>query len=79
MAIFSMIGLLFCPLISLLSAAWFFVRWQNSDPEAENVPYEKKRMKISLIVFVVSLVVFGVLKLIFPFTTIYTARFCSRF
>ena len=67
MAIFSMIGLLFCPLISLLSAAWFYVRWQNSDPEAENVPYEKKRMKISLIVLVVSLVVFGVLKLIFPF------------
>ena len=67
MAIFSMIGLLFFPLISLLCAAWFFVRWQNSDAEAENVPYEKKRMKICLIIFVVSLVVFGVLKLIFPF------------
>lgn len=67
MAIFSMIGLLFCPLVSLLCAGWFFVRWKNSDPEAENVPYEKKRMKASLIVFVVSLVVFGVLKLCFPF------------
>lgn len=67
MAIFSMIGLLFCPLVSLLGAGWFFVRWQNSDPEAPNVPYEKKRMRGCLIAFVVSLVVFGALKLMFPF------------
>ena len=67
MAIFAMIGLLFCPLVSLLGAGWFFVRWQNSDPEAPNVPYEKKRMRGCLIAFVVSLVVFGALKLIFPF------------
>ena len=67
MAIFSMFGLLFFPLISLLGAAWFYVRWQNSDPEAENVPYEKKRMKGCLISFVVTLVLFGILKLLFPF------------
>lgn len=67
MAIFAMFGLLFFPLISLLCAAWFFVRWQNSEDDAPSKPLEKKRMKICLIVFVVTLVIFGVLKLIFPF------------
>lgn len=67
MAIFAMVGLLFCPIVLLLCACWFFVRWQNAAPDDESKPLEKKRSRNFLIAAVVALVVFGVLKLIFPF------------
>lgn len=67
MAIFAMIGLLFCPIVLLMCAGWFYVRWQNADPGDENVPLEKKRSRNFLIAAIVALVVFGALKLIFPF------------
>ncbi len=67
MAIFAMIGLLFCPLVLLLCAGWFFVRWQNTEDEAPSKPLEKKRFRYCLIAAGVALVVFGILKLCFPF------------
>ena len=67
MAIFSMVGLLFFPLISLLGAGWFFVRWQNTEDEAPSKLLEKKRFRCCLIAAAIALVVFGALKLMFPF------------
>ncbi len=67
MAIFAMIGLLFCPLVLLLCAGWFFVRWQNTEDEAPSKLLEKKRFRCCLIAAAIALVVFGALKLIFPF------------
>lgn len=67
MAIFSMFGLLFFPIVLLLCAGWFFVRWQNTEDEAPSKPLEKKRFRCCLIAAGVALVVFGILKLCFPF------------
>lgn len=33
MGFVAMIGLIFGPLVSLLFAAWFYVRWQNEEDE----------------------------------------------
>lgn len=33
MGIVAMIGLIFGPFVSLLFAAWFYVRWQNEEDE----------------------------------------------
>ena len=67
MAIVSMVCLLFFPLVLLLSAGWFFVRWQNTEDDAPSKPLEKKRFRYCLIAAGVALVVFGILKLCFPF------------
>ena len=39
MGIVAMIGLIFGPFVSLLFAAWFYVRWQNEEDE-ELAPVE---------------------------------------
>ena len=67
MAIFSMFGLLFFPVVLIITAGWFFVRWQNTEDEAPSKPLEKKRFIGCLIGAGVALVVFGILKLCFPF------------
>ena len=55
----AMIGLLFAPIVCLLCAAWFYVRWQNEHED-------RRTCFIFLIAAAASLVVFGVLKLLFP-------------
>lgn len=65
MGFVAMIGLNFGPLVSLLFAAWFYVRWQNEEDE-ELALHNRKICFRALIAAGVCLVVFGVLKLIFP-------------
>ena len=67
MAYVAIIGLLFAQLMCLLCTAWFYVRWQNEENE-EKALFNKKICKRFLIAAAVSLVVFGVLKIIFPFS-----------
>ena len=62
MGFVAMIGLIFGPLVSLLFAAWFYVRWQNEKLAQKN----RKVCFRALIAAGICLVVFGVLKLIFP-------------
>lgn len=65
MSIFAMIGLIFAPFVCLLFAAWFYVRWQNEEDE-ELAQKNRKVCFRALIAAGICLVVFGVLKLIFP-------------
>ena len=65
MGIVAMIGLIFAPFVSLLFAAWFYVRWQNEEDE-ELALHNKKICFRALIAAAILLVVFGILKLIFP-------------
>ena len=65
MRIVAMIGLIFGPFVSLLFAAWFYVRWQNEEDEAL-AQKNKKICHRALIAAAILLVVFGILKLIFP-------------
>ena len=65
MGIFAMIGLIFAPFVCLLFAAWAYVRWQNEEDEALAMHARKICFRF-LIAAGVCLVVFGVLKLIFP-------------
>ena len=67
MAYIAMIGLLFFPIVFLMSAGLFYVRWQNEHEDEELANKNKKIFKICLIAAAVSLVVFGVLKIVFPF------------
>ena len=67
MAFVAIIGLIFVPFVCLLCTAWFYVRWQNEENE-EKALYNKKICQRFLIAAGVSLVVFGVLKLLFPIT-----------
>ena len=70
----AMIGLLFAPIVCLLCAAWFYVRWKNEDATffeilaQELALRDRKTCFIFLISAAASLVIFGVLKLLFPFT-----------
>lgn len=68
MAYVAMIGLLFAPLVCLLFAAWFYVRWQNEKKDEKLALHNKKICFRALIAAGVSLVVFGALKIIFPFS-----------
>ena len=65
MGIVAMIGLIFGPFVSLLFAAWFYVRWQNEEDEGLAL-HNKKICFRALIAAAILLVVFGILKLIFP-------------
>lgn len=67
MAFVAIIGLIFAPFVCLLCTAWFYVRWQNEENE-EKALHNKKICLRFLIAAGVSLVVFGVLKLLFPIT-----------
>lgn len=67
MGIVAMIGLIFGPFVSLLFAAWFYVRWQNEEDE-ELALHNKKICFRALIAAAILLVVFGILKLIDPGT-----------
>ena len=67
MGIFAMIGLIFAPFVCLLCAGWFYVRWQNEEKEEKALQNRKVCFRF-LIAAGVCLVVFGVLKLIFPIT-----------
>ena len=65
MGIVAMIGLIFGPFVSLLFAAWFYVRCQNEEDEALALHNTKICFR-ELIAAAILLVVFGILKLIFP-------------
>lgn len=67
MGFVAIIGLIFAPFVCLLCTAWFYVRWQNEEDQ-EKALQNKKICRRFLIAAGVSLVVFGVLKLIFPIT-----------
>ncbi len=67
MGFVAIIGLIFGPLVCLLFAGWFYVRWQNEEDEEKALPNRKACFRF-LIAAGVCLVVFGVLKLIFPIT-----------
>ena len=67
MGFVAIIGLIFGPLVCLLFAGWFYVRWQNEEDEEKALPNRKLCFRF-LIATGVCLVVFGVLKLIFPIT-----------
>lgn len=67
MAYVAIVGLLFVPLVCLLCAAWFFVRWQNEHDNEEIALKNKKISRGFLVAAIVALVVFGVLKIVFPF------------
>lgn len=67
MGFVALIGLIFVPFISLLCAGWFYVRWQNEE-DKELALQNRKTCFRFLIIAGVGLVVFGVLKLIFPIT-----------
>lgn len=62
----AIIGLLFVPLLCLLCTGWFFVRWKNEHEDEELARKDRKRCIGCLIATGVALVVFGVLKLLFP-------------
>ena len=62
----AMIGLLFAPIVCLLCAAWFYVRWQNEHEDQALAQRDRRTCFIFLIAAAASLVVFGVLKLLFP-------------
>ena len=65
MGFVAMIGLIFGPLVSLLFAAWFYVRWQNEEDEK----LAQKNRKVCFGAFfaaVICLLLLGVIKLIFP-------------
>ena len=64
----AMIGLLFAPIVCLLCAAWFYVRWKNEHEDQELALRDRKTCFIFLIAAAASLVSFGVLKLLCPFT-----------
>lgn len=66
MAYVSIVGLLLVPLVCLLCAAWFYVRWQNEHDEEKALKNKKICMRF-LIAAAVAIVVFGVLKIVFPF------------
>ena len=59
------IGLYFVPVLCLLGAGWSYVRWKNEEDEALALQNRKICFRF-LIAAGVCLVVFGVLKLIFP-------------
>ncbi len=67
MGFVAVIGLIFAPFVSLLFAAWFYVRWKNEEDEALAQKSRKLCFR-ALIAAGVCLVVFGILKLIFPIT-----------
>lgn len=62
----AIIGLLFAPLLCLLCTGWFFVRWKNEHEDEAMAQKDRKRCITCLIATGVALVVFGVLKLLFP-------------
>ena len=62
----AMIGLLFAPIVCLLCAAWFYVRWQNEHEDQAMAQRDRRTCFIFLIAAAASLVVFGVLQLLFP-------------
>ena len=67
MAYVAIVGLLFVPLVCLLCAAWFFVRCQNEHDNEEIALKNKKISRGFLIAAAAAIVVFGVLKIVFPF------------
>ena len=67
MAYVSIVGLLLVPLVCLLCAAWFYVRWQNEHDDEDKALKNKKTCMRFLIIAAVAIVVFGVLKIVFPF------------
>ena len=64
----AVIGLLFAPVICLLCAGWFFVRWKNEHENQKLALRDRKTCFVWLIAAAASLVFFGVLKLLFPIT-----------
>lgn len=61
----AVIGLLFAPVICLLCAGWFFVRWKNEHENQKLALRDRKTCFVWLIAAAASLVIFGVLKLLF--------------
>ena len=66
MGYFSMIGLLFAPVVLLLCTGWFFVRWQNEHDDDARREWNKKICKRLLLAFFITLVVFIALHFLFP-------------
>ena len=63
----AIIGLIFAPIVCLLCAAWAYVHWQNEEDEELAMKGRKMCFRF-LIAAGAALVVFGVLKLLFPIT-----------
>lgn len=55
-------------MICLLCAGWFFVRWKNEHENQKLALRDRKTCFVWLIAAAASLVIFGVLKLLFPIT-----------
>ena len=68
MEYFAMIGLLFVPVICLLCTGWFFVRWKNEHENEELSQRARRNCKRLLIAFPITIVVFLLLKIVFPVT-----------
>lgn len=66
MGYFSMIGLIFAPVVLLLCTGWFFVRWQNEHDDQELKEKNKMICKRLLIATFVALAVFFALHMLFP-------------
>jgi len=66
MAYVAMIGLLFVPLVLLLLCAWNFVKYQSETDENQRKTYKKRGKKL-LIIAIAAAILFGILKIAFPF------------
>lgn len=66
MGYFSMIGLIFAPVVLFLCTCWFFVRWQNEHNDDGQREWNKKMCKRMAIAFVIVLILFLILHKVFP-------------
>ena len=70
----AMIGLLFAPIVCLLCAAWFYVRWQNEHEDQALAQRDRRTCFIFLIAAAASLVIFGVLQIVYTLECIRLSR-----
>ena len=68
MAYVALIGLYFVPILCLLGAAWSYVRWKNENENEELSQRARRNCKRLLIAFPITIVVFLLLKIVFPVT-----------
>ena len=68
MAYVALIGLYFVPILCLLGAAWSYVRWKNEHENEELSQRARRNCKRLLIAFPITIVVFLLLRIVFPVT-----------